>query len=526
MTASIHPSWSRRARRKPLALSIAAGLLMIASLGSAQRVHAAASVDTSPIQVVRPEAAHKIFTEFPGPRAPSGRPAVIAATLPVTSCADDGPGTLRAMVAAASDGDVIDLTALTCSTITLATGAIAIPVDNLTLNGPGRDALVIDGNNLDRIFFDRYGGTLTLHALTIQHGRNRASGFHVAAGGCIAAAGYVVLDDATARNCYAGGEGAYGGAIFAYSVTLTNSTLSGNIALGVHPDTGTAAFGGGAYAYLMQLVDSTVSGNRAEHVANPNHTSYDIGGGIIAIRGGSVNGSTIDSNYSYGRGGGIATFNSITVSNSTISGNVAATGIGGGILLRWPSAVQLGSSTVTGNSAGADGGGIWLNVSGTDFQSSLVSGNSTDVSNAANQQNPPAAFAITGSANLIGGASPGVTLPADTLGADPLLGPLADNGGPTRTHALLPSSPAVDAGNNLANLAFDQRGTGFARVYGAAADIGAFEQQALPPPVAQTPVPTLSAWMLAGLLGLIAACAHSRLPTGARRGIKPVANQR
>ena len=66
-------------------------------------------------------------------------------------------------------------------------------------------------------------------------------------------------------------------------------------------------------------------------------------------------------------------------------------------------------------------------------------------------------------------------LPADTITDDPLLLPLADNGGPTLTHAFAPSSPVLDAGSNPDNLDFDQRGDGYARVVGAAADIGAYE---------------------------------------------------
>jgi hypothetical protein len=58
--------------------------------------------------------------------------------------------------------------------------------------------------------------------------------------------------------------------------------------------------------------------------------------------------------------------------------------------------------------------------------------------------------------------------------------PLASNGGPTRTHALGEGSPAVDAGNNAAELEFDQRGEPFARVSGTQADIGAYERQQPP----------------------------------------------
>ena len=87
-----------------------------------------------------------------------------------------------------------------------------------------------------------------------------------------------------------------------------------------------------------------------------------------------------------------------------------------------------------------------------------------------------AGVTIAGANNLIIAAN-GITLPPDTLDAAPLLGPLQDNGGATRTHALLEGSPAIDSGNNVSNLDFDQRGEGFARMAGASADIGAFEVQ-------------------------------------------------
>jgi hypothetical protein len=81
-----------------------------------------------------------------------------------------------------------------------------------------------------------------------------------------------------------------------------------------------------------------------------------------------------------------------------------------------------------------------------------------------------------------GGISNGVN--GNMVGVDPLLGPLADNGGPTQTHALLPGSPAIDRGRNDLGLATDQRG--FGRVAGRAADMGAFEVQ---PPPAPPPAP-------------------------------------
>src|SRR5207253_2438365 len=68
------------------------------------------------------------------------------------------------------------------------------------------------------------------------------------------------------------------------------------------------------------------------------------------------------------------------------------------------------------------------------------------------------------------------------IDVNPLLQPLANNGGTTQTLGLLPGSPAVNAGSNPAGLAFDQRGAGFPRLLGAGVDIGAFEG-VLPVPV-------------------------------------------
>ena len=81
---------------------------------------------------------------------------------------------------------------------------------------------------------------------------------------------------------------------------------------------------------------------------------------------------------------------------------------------------------------------------------------------------------ITGGNNLIGRAR--IPVPPDTISADPLLAPLAENGGPTRTHLLLSGSPAIDRGSNLLDREYDQRGAGFPRVKGVAADIGATER--------------------------------------------------
>src|SRR5689334_16118977 len=109
-------------RRRPLAacLGLATGGLALAAAPPDARI-----------------AGHRAF----GPHAPVPAGAVV-----VTSCDDDGPGTLRDAVSIAASGGTIDLTQLDCSTITLTTGAIGVAQDDLSLIGPGAALLAIDGN--------------------------------------------------------------------------------------------------------------------------------------------------------------------------------------------------------------------------------------------------------------------------------------------------------------------------------------------------------------------------------------------
>ena len=201
--------------------------------------------------------------------------------------------------------------------------------------------------------------------------------------------------------------------------------------------------------------------------------SYDIGGGICTIHGGLVVISTIDSNYAYDRGGGLATFDNILVRNSTLSGNTALTVGGGGLFMRFPALLDARNTTVTANS-GHQGGGILLTSQNASLQSTIVSGNTADIRDGEDLAGSRSAT-IGGANNLIGAVSSAIAIPDATLRGSADLLPLLYNGGPTRTHALRAGSAAIDAGNNASELPSDQRGSGFARVVGAAADIGAFE---------------------------------------------------
>ena len=120
------------------------------------------------------------------------------------------------------------------------------------------------------------------------------------------------------------------------------------------------------------------------------------------------------------------------------------------------------------------GTGIFILAGTLELESTLIAANTADAGAGPEPDDVGAngSSELTGANNLIFSTS--TTVPADTLvGIDPLLLPLADNGGPTTTLALSANSPAIDAGNNAGGFAFDQRG--FARTVGAETDIGAVE---------------------------------------------------
>lgn len=353
-----------------------------------------------------------------------------ATTIPVGNCDDDGSvGSLRTIVDAAVDGDTIDLSGLTCSTITLTQGAIAPSVDNITFVGPASAALVIDGGGTDYVINHSGTGTITIEHLTLSNGY----GYYV--GGGVNSTGNVTLDHATVSNNTAWFQGA--GVYAAGVATINDSTISGNATL----------VGGG---------------------------NNDLGGGVMGGYGLTLNNSTITNN-SANVGAGAYAFGPVSISNSTISGNTAAV-VGGGLMTNY--AASIHNSTIALNSADQYGaGGIFLGSGGSlDLQSTIVASNTTNgTTYAADISGSDTAITISGDHNLIMASD--LPTPSGTLTADPLLQTLADNGGPTWTLALGDGSPAIDAGSNPDNLDFDQRGTGFARVSGTAADIGAFEVQ-------------------------------------------------
>ena len=373
-----------------------------------------------------------------------------AATLTVDTLADDASLTactaaaddcsLRGAITAANaipDDDVIDFS-VTGEIVLSANGALPAVASNITISGPGTALLTVrrDASAAEfRIFTVNGGMTVTISGLTISGGKDPVEG---------------------------------GGIRNAGTLTINNSVLSGN----------SGHFqGGGIFNHGTLIVsNSTLTGNGA-----PGQSSRfgGAGGGICNSATGTLilNNSTLSYNGAQ-VGGGISNFGSLTISDSTFSGNSAVFeggAISGGGTVR--------NSTLTDNRASHRGGGIFGTAN---LNSSIVANNSANTG--------PDIFGTvsSGDYNLIEDPSD-CTLPNDSThnitGVDPMLGPLADNGGPTLTHALLYGSAAIDKGKNTDSFATDQRGDPFPRTINDAAindadggdgtDIGAVESNYL-----------------------------------------------
>jgi len=428
-------------------------------------------------------------------------------TVTATSCSESA---IRGAIASATDGATVDLSALSGCTVTLTAGEIAISVDNLTVLGPADASLTLDGNHASRVFNHTGHGLLTLDHLAVTDGSYAKAddqGKYIVyrgAGGAVHSDGSVALSNSTLTNssvCHDIGtneyNAGYGGGVFAAGdISVIRSTVSGNVACG--SITTNIAFvsyhggaGGGIYAGGgVYVAYSTVSGNAA----------HAQGGGGVYGRGNIVIAhSSITGNDAVQKGGGLSirqnsstpvgdTLVGITIRASTISGNTALDG--GGVASFYGSPVDVSDSTIAFNAAtrattsGWFGGGGGVCGNGSLRLTNTIAANNT-ASNGGpdirlfNLTGP--APAITGDHNIIMSSSPAA--PTGTISADPALLPLADHGGPTRTHAVAAASVAINAGRPHPGLFFDQRGPGFPRTIGTAADIGAFETGTPPPPI-------------------------------------------
>jgi hypothetical protein len=403
----------------------------------------------------------------------------------------------------------------------VASGA-ALTLDALTVANGGKADLVasdlVDGGGIYN------AGVLTitncaLSGNTAGLGSTNSSGIGTDGGGGIFNSGALTVTSSVLSGNAAG----YGGAIFnSGTATVTDTTISGNggnffpLAGGGIANNGTLrvtgstvstnaafGFGGGiANSGTLTIGDSTLSENR---------TLAEGGSGILNQSGGilTITNSTLSNNggSAQGDGGAILNVGTATVGTSTVSGNTAGS-TGGGIFNG--GTLTVANATLVGNSAGLGGGGICNGGSGNLAVSfSTLAGNTTSgplggggiragcfpgqtgtgvttlvstllVNNS--DRNCAVGAVADGGYNISSDASCGFSLSTSLAGTDPTLGPLADNGGPTQTMALLAGSPAVNripAGVNGCgtDVATDQRG--LPRPVGPGCDVGAYEDAAL-----------------------------------------------
>ena len=353
---------------------------------------------------------------------------------------------LREALAIADDGDTI-LFAPWVEEITLG-GQLTI-ADDVTLVGPGADALTIDGNSAGRVFEVNSSTDAMLSGMTITGGQVTGTANH---GGAIYSSGNLTIDSVVVTG---NNSAWHGGAVYNVGgkLRIVDSTFSSN----------TATYSGGAVYSNSNLVDALVI-ERSAFFDNQGNSA-----GAIYLDG---------SDGETGTG---------TIANSTFSGNRAL--LSGGIIQNSSGSppTTILNSTIAYNTAG--GGGINMhNNSDNRFtlHNTILAHNTLSNGTAYNLNrhvNSASSYNIIG----YGGGSSGLT---DGVAGNDLLGsgisaglaPLGDYGGKTKTHALLSASPALDKASNDFALASDQRG--FDREYDLDSvtdggdgyrDIGAYE---------------------------------------------------
>lgn len=423
----------------------------------------------------------------------------------------NGACTLRDALEAEQTGDTITFDAsLTGGTIdlTAAEGQLLVDHRGVTITGPGAGSLTVHQTvAANPVFYlVAYNDDVVISGLKITGGTD--SGINAygvtdltlidveLSGNSGTRGGGLVLDnfygDLTITDSYIHGNTAStaGGGLFvpatagvpgSGNVTISGSVISNN-------DSGVAG-GGGCLenSESVTIEDSTFSGNVSGN-----------GGGALYILSSAdpvnITGSTFDGNSAFYQGGAIlSSAANLTISNSTFTGN---TGMGGGgVSALHGQSLTINQSTFTGNIAtGADagyhgGGGInFRGASTVTFSGTIVSANTAAVAGQADiGLIDSQTGTITSTNSLLGDLDSRLTLlGVNVRSSTPGLGVLADNGGPTRTMAILPGSAALDAGPDpvatFSGNQFDQRGSGFPRVAGSSVDIGAFEFQPEPEP--------------------------------------------
>jgi hypothetical protein len=422
----------------------------------------------------------KSFQDSVNPTDFSLRDAVLTANLPQNNTSTSpqqiihlGPGTYNLTIASNSSGQGTS-------------GGLYVTAQNLMIEGAGLGQTIINASGLgDRNLDVAAGANLTLEGVTIAGGTAGAnqngggilnsgtltlinsslSGNSAFVGGAIENDGILTIEDSTiSDNASSEAAGAIDNFVGA-ALTIGDSTISDNAAGG---------FGGGiTNGGTLTIDDSTISGNRGSYLGGGG--VYNSEFGTATISNSTIAGNTAIPSLGITVGGG-GVFNSgvLTIANSTISANLAGFnalipegGVGGGIYTPSPSSrpnmvTNLYNTIVAGNS---------LANSVFNTEPSDINGTVSNVSanNLIGDGDGASGIANGINGNLVGQQNALI---------DPKLAPLGNYGGPTETMALLPGSLAIDAGANTVPGGLpltDQRG--FVRTINGQVDIGAVEYQ-------------------------------------------------
>jgi predicted outer membrane repeat protein len=371
--------------------------------------------------------------------APAAQAAGIVGTGTAASCND------ATLTAALAGGGVVTFN---CGAAPVTITILSSKFISASTSIDGGKLVTLSGGGTQHILYVSAAVYLGLLNLSITNARN---GFN--AGQAISTAATSTLQMTNVNLSANGAAGGGGSALSTEGTTvIENSTFSSNFESAIGVGEGT-----------LSVINSTFVDN---------HNDVYDGAAIRVISGTLiVSGSTFSNNSvatgSFG-GGAIYTGGSATITNSTFTGNSHPTHEGGAIFSMNDGSVTLRNVTISGNTAGA-AGGIAANNAGA--HNSIIANNTPSNCDGTTFNN-------TSSYNLSSDESCNFSGTGNLVNANPLLGALASNGGPTRTMALTAGSPAIDAGSpNPAGVdacaAFDQRNA--ARPQGLRCDIGAFE---------------------------------------------------
>jgi len=497
-----------------------------------------------------------------------GAQTVAAETFSVSNTNDSGPGSLRQALADAQangEADIIELSAISGQTINLTSGQLEIEADDITIQG---NDVTLDAGGNSRVFLissqsdvelsdlsvtggdatkneEAFGGGIRVQQSDVSFARLRVFNNQAGNGGGVQISGDGIEAELEGINIYDNvALGGYGGGLILnvensditiHSIEVhANQSIEYEIPLGLSSENRFNERGAAPFSPFIGGMGVAAEGSSSvvmEDLSIENNVA-DKEGGFLLLALDSANieisNFTVSGNQAQIDRGGLYVsaddYSTVQINNFTVSSNDARFFPGMIAIARDDAIIDLGSATITNNqkttsSGGTDALGLeaFSESNGLIISTSVIAGNGSFYENDlvinASKGTAIIRYSLIGSQNLFGSISTDATTDALT-GLNALLGPLADNGGPTRTHLPFTASPLIDAvlfgqAGCGTTLTTDQRGE--VRPLDGACDIGSVESRGVPQSV---PVPVLSSMgllLMAGLLGLAGVLGLRRL---------------